>query len=87
VREIIDLLTPFGIAVKGAAELGLAEPEETGTTFAENAILKARAAATREPLPMRWPTIPASALPRSNGAPGIYSARWAGEEPAISPSR
>jgi XTP/dITP diphosphohydrolase len=45
VREIIDLLTPFGIAVKGAGELGLAEPEETGTTFAENAILKARAAA------------------------------------------
>ena len=45
VREIVDLLGPFGIAVKSAAELGLAEPEETGTTFEANAILKAKAAA------------------------------------------
>ena len=45
VREIADLLSPFGVAVRGAAELGLAEPEETGRTFAENALLKARTAA------------------------------------------
>ena len=45
VREIKDLLAPFGIETKGASELGLAEPEETGTSFAANAELKARAAA------------------------------------------
>jgi XTP/dITP diphosphohydrolase len=78
VLEIFDLLAPFGIAVKGAAELGLAEPEETGTTFAENAILKARAAAL---------AVKAYALADDSGlvvaalggSPGIYSARWAGE--------
>jgi len=79
VREIFDLLAPFGIAVKGARELGLAEPEETGTTFADNAILKARAAAL---------AAKAHALADDSGlvvaalggAPGIYSARWAGEK-------
>ena len=45
VREIADLLRPFNVAVQSASELGLPEPEETGTTFAENAILKARASA------------------------------------------
>ena len=44
-REIVDLLAPFGIEVKSAAELDLDEPEETGTTFEANAILKAKAAA------------------------------------------
>ena len=43
-REIADLLEPFGTAVTSAGDLGLAEPEETGATFAENAALKARAA-------------------------------------------
>lgn len=77
VREIFDLLAPYGIAVKGAAELGLPEPAETGKTFAENAILKARAAALAAKLP---------AIADDSGlcvtalddAPGIYSARWAG---------
>ncbi len=43
-REIAELLQPFDVAVASAAELGLPEPEETGATFAENALIKARAA-------------------------------------------
>jgi XTP/dITP diphosphohydrolase len=78
VREIFELLAPYGIAVKGAAELGLSEPEETGTTFAENAILKARAAAT---VAKAYALADDSGLAVAalDGAPGIYSARWAGE--------
>ena len=77
VREIFDLLAPYGIAVKGAAELGLAEPEETGTTYAENAILKARAAAT---VAKCYALADDSGLSVTalGGDPGIYSARWAG---------
>ena len=45
VREIRALLAPFGIEPVSAGELGLPEPEETGTTFAENALLKAHASA------------------------------------------
>ena len=48
VREIADLLQPFGTEVTSAADLGLAEPIETGTTFAANAELKARAAADQQ---------------------------------------
>lgn len=78
VREIFDLLAPFGIAVKGAGELGLDEPEETGATFAENAILKARAAALAA---KAYALADDSGLcvAALDGAPGIYSARWAGE--------
>jgi XTP/dITP diphosphohydrolase len=47
-REIVELLAPFDLTIKGAAELGLPEPEETGATFAENAALKAHAAARGE---------------------------------------
>ena len=77
VREIADLLTPTGVVVRGASELGLAEPEETGATFAENAILKARAAAEAGGLPALADDsgLCVTAL---GGAPGIYSARWAG---------
>jgi len=78
VREIFDLLAPFGIAVKGAAELGLVEPEETGATFAANAILKARTAALAAKC---YALADDSGLSVTalDGAPGIYSARWAGE--------
>lgn len=78
VREIFDLLAPYGITVKGAGELGLPEPEETGTTFAENAILKARAAAlaTKAYALADDSGLAVAAL---GGSPGIYSARWAGE--------
>ncbi|HVT24526.1 MAG TPA: RdgB/HAM1 family non-canonical purine NTP pyrophosphatase [Rhizomicrobium sp.] len=78
VREIKELLAPFGIVTKGAAELGLPEPEETETTFAGNAALKARAAADASGLPALADDsgLAVSAL---DGAPGIYSARWADE--------
>jgi XTP/dITP diphosphohydrolase len=78
VREIEELLAPFGFAVKGAAELGLIEPEETETTFEGNAILKARAAAEVSGMTALADDsgLSVNAL---NGAPGIYSARWAGK--------
>jgi XTP/dITP diphosphohydrolase len=75
--EIAELLSPFGIAVLGAAALGLPEPEETGATFEANAELKARAAAT----PSGAPALADDSglvVPALGGAPGIYSARWAG---------
>ena len=76
--ELKDLLAPRGLEVVGAGALGLAEPAETGDSFAANAALKARAAAEAARLP---------ALADDSGlcvaalddAPGIYSARWAGE--------
>lgn len=78
VREIRHLLEPFGIETKGASELGLPEPEETGSTFAENAALKARASANASGLPSLADDS-GLAVTALNGAPGIYSARWAGE--------
>jgi XTP/dITP diphosphohydrolase len=77
VREIAALLAPHAIVVRGAVELGLAEPEETGATFAENAILKARAAAQASGLPALADDSGLS-VTALDGAPGIYSARWAG---------
>jgi XTP/dITP diphosphohydrolase len=77
VREISALLSPKGLVIRGAAELGLAEPEETGTTFAENAVLKARAAADASGLPSLADDSGLS-VTALDGAPGIYSARWAG---------
>jgi len=78
VREIAALLAPLGIAPVSAAELGLPEPEETEPTFVGNALLKARAAATaaREMALGDDSGLEAFGL---GGAPGIYSARWAGE--------
>jgi len=78
VREIGALLAPYGVAVVAAGELGLPEPEETGKTFAENAALKARAAAEASGLPALADDsgLTARAL---GGQPGIQSARWAGE--------
>ena len=77
VREIKALLGPHGIEPLGAAELGLAEPEETGSTFAANAELKARASAeaSHHPALADDSGLWVNAL---DGAPGIYSARWAG---------
>lgn len=79
VREIRHLLEPFGIETKGARELGLPEPEETGKTFADNAALKARAAAKASGLPSLADDSGLS-VTALDGAPGIYSARWAGEK-------
>lgn len=75
--EIAELLGPLNIEVVGAAALGLAEPDETGHTFAENAALKARAAARVAKLPALADDS-GLAVAALNGAPGIYSARWAG---------
>ncbi len=77
VREIGDLLRPFGMDVVAAGDLGLAEPEETGTTFAANAELKAVAAATASGLPALADDS-GLCVDALGGAPGIYSARWAG---------
>ena len=75
--EITALLAPFGIEVLGAAALGLAEPEETGDTFEANAALKAHAAAQATGLPALADDS-GLVVPALGGAPGIYSARWAG---------
>ncbi|GAB4233229.1 MAG: RdgB/HAM1 family non-canonical purine NTP pyrophosphatase [Methyloligellaceae bacterium] len=77
VREIEALLAPYGIEAVSAASLGLGEPEETGETFAQNAELKACAAARASGLPALADDsgLEVAAL---EGAPGVYSARWAG---------
>jgi XTP/dITP diphosphohydrolase len=76
-REIGELLSPFGVAPLGAAALGLEEPEETGSTFSDNAILKARAAARASGL-VALSDDSGLCVEALDGAPGIYSARWAG---------
>jgi XTP/dITP diphosphohydrolase len=77
VAEIEALLAPLSVEVFSAAALGLAEPEETGMSFAENALLKARAAALASGLPALADDsgLEVEALGRE---PGIFSARWAG---------
>jgi XTP/dITP diphosphohydrolase len=77
VRELRDLLAPHALSVVSAAELGLSEPEETGTTFKDNAELKALAAAKASGLPALADD---SGLEVHilDGAPGIFAARWAG---------
>jgi XTP/dITP diphosphohydrolase len=77
-REMRELMAPYGIDCVSAGELGLPEPEETGVTFMENALIKARAAAMAANLPALADDsgLCVAAL---DGAPGIYSARWAGE--------
>lgn len=77
--EIGALLAPYRVAAIGAAELGLPEPEETEPTFEGNAALKARAAMTATGLPALADDS-GLVVPALGGAPGIYSARWAGPE-------
>jgi XTP/dITP diphosphohydrolase len=77
VREIEALVAPFEVAVVSAGALGLPEPEETGDSFAANAALKARAAADAARLPALADDS-GLVVPALGGAPGIYSARWAG---------
>jgi XTP/dITP diphosphohydrolase len=76
-REFQELLAPHGVEIVPAAALGLPAPEETGATFAENARLKARAAATVSGLPALADDsgITVAGL---DGWPGVRSARWAG---------
>ena len=77
-KEINALLLPFDVIAISAGEMGVDEPEETETTFIGNALLKARhsAAATNLPALADDSGLEVFGL---NGAPGIYSARWAGE--------
>jgi len=77
VREIGELLARFDVQVISAGDLGLAEPEETGTTFVANAELKALAAAKAANLPALADDS-GLAVNCLGGDPGIYSARWAG---------
>ncbi len=76
VWEINQLLAPYGLEAVSAGELGLAEPEETETTFRGNALIKARAAAEGARLPALADDsgLEVEAL---DGAPGVYSANWA----------
>ena len=77
IREMADLMAPYDITVCPASELGLAEPEETGTTFMANAKLKSHAAATVSDLPA-FADDSGLVVPALGGQPGIYSARWGG---------
>lgn len=79
IREIRELLEPFGLEVVSAADLDLPEPEETGSTFEANAELKAVAAVEACGLPCLADDsgLVVDAL---DGQPGIHSARWAGPE-------
>jgi len=78
VREIADLLGPYGIEPVSAADLDLPEPDETGNSFVDNAELKARLAADLSGLPALADDSGLS-VDALDGRPGIYSARWAGE--------
>jgi XTP/dITP diphosphohydrolase len=73
------LLAPYGIDATSAGDMGLSEPEETGTTFRAHARLKAQAAATASGLPA-FADDSGLVVEALDGAPGIYSARWAGPE-------
>ena len=77
IREIGDLIQPFGVEAVSAGTLGVSEPEETEATFAGNARLKALHSAHATGLPALSDDsgLEVEAL---LGAPGIYSARWAG---------
>lgn len=79
VNELADLLRDFGMDIVAQTSLGVESAEETGLTFIENAILKARHASQQTGLPAIADDsgISVDAL---GGAPGIYSARYAGEE-------
>jgi XTP/dITP diphosphohydrolase len=77
VEEIAALLAPFAVETIAAASLGIPEPEETGDSFEANAALKARAAAEASGLPSLADDS-GLVVPGLGGAPGIYSARWAG---------
>ncbi len=79
VREIDALLEPLGYEAVSAGELGLPEPVEDGATFAENALIKARAAAEASGLPALADDS-GLCVDALGGEPGIHSARWGGPE-------
>lgn len=75
-REFADLMGPFGLEAKSAKEFGLPEPDETGTTFEENAYIKAHAAAKATGLPALSDDS-GLMIDALQGAPGVYTANWA----------
>jgi XTP/dITP diphosphohydrolase len=77
--EMRELLAPFGVEAVSAGELGLPEPDETGTMFAENAAIKAHAAAKASGLPA-FADDSGLCVDALDGAPGLFSARWAGPD-------
>ncbi len=76
VSEITALLSPFGMQPVSARELGLPEPEETGTTFAENALLKAHSSAQGSGM-VALADDSGLCVDALDGAPGVYTADWA----------
>jgi XTP/dITP diphosphohydrolase len=76
--EMRELLAPYGVTAISAADLGLPEPEETGASFIANAEIKARAAANRAKIPALSDDS-GLCVDALDGAPGINSARWAGD--------
>ncbi|MGD9425864.1 XTP/dITP diphosphatase [Pantoea sp. NSTU24] len=79
VRELAELLSAFGLDIVAQSDLGVESAEETGLTFIENAIIKARHAAQITGLPAIADDS-GLAVDALGGAPGIYSARYAGED-------
>ena len=77
-REMRELLEPYGIEAVSAGELNLPEPEETGTSFIANALIKAKAATEASGLPA-FADDSGLCVDALGGDPGIYSARWAKE--------
>lgn len=79
IREIEDLIGPFGFSARSAAELNFEEPDETGTTFEENATIKALASAKAAGLPALSDDS-GLVIDALDGAPGVYTANWAEKE-------
>ncbi|HZF44883.1 MAG TPA: non-canonical purine NTP pyrophosphatase, partial [Sphingomonadaceae bacterium] len=75
-REISALLAPYGLECISAGELGLPEPEETGTSFVENALIKARAAAEASGI-VALADDSGLSVDALGGRPGVYTADWA----------
>src|SRR5262245_18238956 len=78
-REMRELLAPFGIEAVWAGDLGLPEPADTGSSFRANARIKAEAASAATRLPA-FADDSGLAVDVLGGAPGIHSARWAGPD-------
>ncbi|MGE0281665.1 MAG: RdgB/HAM1 family non-canonical purine NTP pyrophosphatase [Rhizobiaceae bacterium] len=78
-REIAQLIEPFGFEAKSAKDYGLPEPEETGRTFEQNAYIKAHAAATATGLPALSDDS-GLMIDALGGDPGVYTADWATQD-------
>ncbi len=79
IAEIADLIGPLGFSAKSAADLKFEEPEETGTTFEENAAIKALASAKASGMPALSDDS-GLVIDALDGAPGVYTANWAERE-------